>query len=634
MTAKAKRIVELEGLIIHHKQLYYRGQADISDEAYDSLEDELRASDPDSYALQRVGFEVSDPEKKIRHTQPMLSLDKTRDPDAVTEWMAGEPCAVTVKLDGSSASLVYAGGHFQLAKSRGDGEMGENLTRHFQHIRFPTLLFQPIWRGRDVEIRGEVCIEQKQFKTLSAEMERRGLDRPKSIRNIVAGLLHRETELDLCTHLNFIAYEILADDLNLPGEKSQFLLLEEEGFGLPPRWHIDSGETFKEVLDEYVTQMEDYPYLSDGLVVAIEDRAVRQARGSTAHHPKGKLAFKFRSDSTETTVREVLLDVGRTGKLTFVALVDPVELSGACVQRVTLHNAKYVSDHQVGTGCRIQITRSGEVIPKHERTVAEGQPVELPSRCPRCRTTLERSESGVDLLCPNPLCPSRQLGRVSHWIAVCGIEHVGDETLAKLSAAGLVDSVSDLYRLRPEQVADLEGLAEKSAKNITSSIQGSLEMDLQTFLAALSIEGLGKGVARLLMQGLDGLDALRAADTEILEEIHGIGPILAHNILHGLAERGWPLLEELGKLGLRIKGPSTKEADRSLEGKTFVITGKLSRPRKELQTWIESRGGKVTGSVTSQTDFLICNESSSSSKYEKAVKLGIPILDETGLMDP
>ncbi|MBN2496490.1 MAG: NAD-dependent DNA ligase LigA [Deltaproteobacteria bacterium] len=629
--ARRKRIQEIEKLLVHHKQLYYRGRAEISDAAYDALEDELRDLDPSSYALQVVGYEVG--EQKIRHERPMLSLDKSREVEEIIGWMAGQACAVSYKMDGSSASLVYEAGKFVLAKTRGDGTFGENLTRYFRTIRFPGLLFDPHWRGRDVEIRGELCISKARFDELADEMARRGLGRPKSIRNIVAGLLHRETELDLCAYLDFLGYEIFSDELGLETETQKFDLLASEGFATPVHERLDSPDAFPDFVERYQRALESHAYLTDGLVVAIDDLAAQLARGFTAHHPKGKIAFKFKSDTAVTSVRSIEVDVGRTGKLTFVGQVDPVELSGATVQRVTLHNAKYIEDHQINAGCRIEITRSGEVIPKHEQTIETAGAYRFPTACPRCGTALVRSDTGVDLVCPDPACPSRSLGRIANWIDVVDIEFIGDETLAKLAERGLVEGIADLYRLRVEDMEVLEGLGRRSARNIVESIASSKRLSLAAFLTALGIEGLGKGVAKLIVQAFPSVAALEGAGRDELLAISGIGEVLADNLQGGLTSFGWPLLDELSGLGVEIadEGSAAAAGGQALAGKTFVITGTLSRPRKEIQRLIEQHGGKVAGSVSKQTSYLVCNQASSSSKYKKARELDVAVLTEEEL---
>lgn len=620
---------ELEQAVIYHKQKYYRGEPKISDAEYDALEDELRGLRPDSHALQVVGYEVG--EQKVKHARPMLSLDKSRDPDDIVEWMAGEECLVTDKLDGSSASLVYEGGAFKLAKTRGDGIYGENLTAHFKYVVCPKVLYDPAWKGMDVEIRGEVCITRQSFEELSDEMARRKLDRPKSIRNIVAGLLHRKIDHDLCRFLHFMAYEIISDQVALDTEESKMNLLGQEGFRTPRCRKITSGEGLKKIIADYSATINSYQYLTDGLVVSVNNISRQLGRGFTGHHPKGKIAFKLKSDIAVTTINDILVDVGRTGKLTFVGVVDPVVLSSARVQHVTLHNVRYIKDHNINVGARIEITRSGEVIPKHIKTIELAGNYVFPTQCPLCGYSLNYSATKTDLRCFNPQCDSRIYGRVKQWIELTDIDHIGDLTLRKLFDSNLISGVQDLYDLRADQLAKLERLEEKSAQNIVDSISKATNLTLEQSLSGLCIEGLGKGVAKLLVKAYPTVSGLRNASEDDFKTIDGIGEVIAHNVYVGLRDYGWPLFDALKTRGVIINDAKSSTRLSSLGGTTFVITGSLTKPRKEIKSLIEAFGGKVTGSVSKNTSYLVCNQPSSSSKYKKAQQLGVPIITEDQL---
>lgn len=632
---KDKRIAELERLIIHHKQKYYRGETEISDEEYDAFEDELRKLDPHNYVLQVVGYEVT--EQKVRHDRPMLSLDKTREPTEAVDWMAGDPCVISDKLDGSSASVIFAGGVFSLAKTRGDGVFGENITPYFAHIRAPKLLLSDAWRGKNVEIRGEVCITRDDFEKLAGEMKRRGLGRPSSIRNIVAGLLHRKDNLDLCRYLEYFAYEVFCDELDIPTEMDKFRLLTEEGFGVPRYRRITTGDELFESIAEYSARTADggYDYLTDGLVLSVDDVRAQIDRGFTAHHPKGKLAFKFKSGVATTTVRDIEVNLGRTGRLTFVGIVDPVKLSHATVRRVTLNNVKYIRDHRINVGAVIEITRSGEVIPKHERTLEPAGDYPFPERCPVCETQLKPSDTEVDLVCPNELCPAKRKNRVAHWIAMVGIDNIGDETLAKLFEKELVEGIEDLYDLDWRRLSELDKLAEKSARKIVENIQNNKKVPLENFLAGLGIDGLGKGVAALIAERYPKLEHLRGVSEEDLASIPGIGEVLARNVVSSMASFGWELHERLAARGIEVlpAAPQARAGENPLSGETFVITGALSEPRGKIKKRIESAGGKVAGAVSGNTDYLVCNEVSGSSKYKKAQELGVSIIDEEKLAE-
>lgn len=630
-----KRKKELEDLIIYHKQKYYKGEAEISDEHFDKLEDELRALDPKSYALELVGFEVM--EDKIKHDQPMLSLAKSREIPDVLDWMENEKCFVTYKMDGSSASLIYKDGEFTMGKTRGDGVYGENLTKYFKYIDTPKKLKSSELKGKDLEIRGEVCITKGKFDELCVEMENRKLSKPKSIRNIVAGLLHKKTDLDLCGYLDFIGYEIFCDDSGIETEEEKLAVLKKEGFVIPEYFMAETEEDVKRIIDGYAEAIEKYQYLTDGLVFSIDSIESQIGRGFTGHHPKGKLAYKFKSDTAFTKVKDIIVDVGRTGKLTYVGIVEPVELSGATVQRVTFHNIKYIADNDLNIGCEIEITRSGEVIPKHERTIKKNGVYESPKVCPVCGDPVKMNETEVDLFCYNPLCKSKLYGQISNWIKKTGIENIGDGTLGKLYEEKIVTDVKSLYQLKVEDIAGLEKLGERSAKKIVDNIESSKNIELITFLNALGIDGLGKGVSKLIVEEKRTLAAIKAMKYEDFVSIKGIGEILAEQIINGLNQYGWNLLEELKEFGVVVTDLPEEDEDEGndsmFSGKAFVITGKLSRPRKEIEKFIEENGGKNTKSVSKNTSYLVCNEKSSSSKYVKAEKLGISIITEELLFE-
>ena len=634
------RLEELEQLIATHKQLYYKGEAQLSDEEYDTLEEELRQLDPNSYMLQRVGYVVSD--QKVKHTKPMLSLEKTKDLAELEQWVGSDECIMSEKMDGTAASLIYEQGLFTLAKTRGDGQVGENMTKHFEHISFPDRLTLDFWRSKDVEIRGEVVISKENFDKLSADMESRGLDLPNSIRNIVAGLLHKKSDLDLCKYLTFKAYSFIKDDSMVRSESEIFKTLRSEGFSIPGFQGVDSSNVRK-VVESYADYGQPWSgqFLTDGLVIAVSDLTKQLARGFTNHHPKGKIAFKFDSERSVTTIDDILVDVGRTGKVSFVAKVRPVELSGAVISRVTLHNAKYIKDHNINVGAEIEITRSNEVIPKHCKTVTDNGEYHHSMNCPVCGQGLAWSDTHVDLMCDNSICPAKVIGKVEHWIKVVGIDNIGESTLEQLYISELVSDVSDLYRLTPEDLAGLDRMGKRSANKIVKNIQDNREIPLETFLAALGIDGLGRGVSKLLVEEYSSIDDIHtwvqskdlrvSAHIKDLMKIEGIGEVLAQNIALALTEdKFWADIQELYQLGVVILAKEDESAS-PLKGMTFVITGSLSKPRKAIQNWIAQRGGKATGSVSAKTTHLVCNAKSSSSKYVKAESLGLPIITEEEL---
>lgn len=629
----------LENQIAKHKQAYYNGHAQISDEEFDKLEDQLRAIDPDNYMLQKVGYEVT--EQKIKHTTPMLSLEKTKDISILKKWMSNHFCLLSEKMDGTAASLLYEKGIFKLAKTRGDGLVGENITPHFQYISFPDKLTLDTWIGKDIEIRGELVISKTNFARLQSEMEQRGLDVPFSMRNIVAGLLHKKSDLDLCKYLTFKAYGLDSLDKafiqSLKTETTVFSVLTLEGFDTPKSVFAYADDIQACIENYEKEELNKGEYLTDGLVIAIDNRVNQLARGFTNHHPKGKIAFKFSSEKAITKIENILVDVGRTGKISFVAEVTPIELSGALISKVTLHNAKYLKDHEINIGAIIEITRSNEVIPKHVKTINSNGDYVYPVQCPFCASYLRLSDNEVDLYCPNNQCSAQIQGKIENWITLVGIDNLGDSTLLQLINKGLVKNIQDLYKLTVQDLYELDRMGKRSATKLIKNIEASKKIPINVFLSALNIDGLGKGTSKIVAKICPDLAALSAlicspgAESRLMKE-EGIGQITADNIVKGLYENDfWALVQELRQLGLEILDYEDAGA-KPFSGKNFVITGALSAPRKTIQTGIEAKGGKVSSSVSAKTNYLICNaKESSSSKYKKAVELGIQIITETDL---
>ena len=623
----SEREKELEGFILKHKRLYYTGNAEISDIEFDKKEDELRVLNPENKALFSVGFDTF--EEKIKHKRPMLSLGKTRDPQDVCDWLEGERAIVSYKMDGSAASLIFFDQKFLMAKTRGDGVFGENLTPYMKYLDFPKKID---FSEKEIELRGEICITRSNFDRLSEEMVKRELPRPNSIRNVVAGLLHRKDHRDLCKYLDFITYEIFSDETLIKNEKEEFDLFKKNGFSIPKIvTDIVTDEDVKNVIEDYQEYLDEYQYLTDGLVFSIDDLDSQLERGFTNHHPKGKMAFKLKSDLAVSRVKDIEISVGRTGKLTFVGIIDPVYLSNANVKRLTFHNVKYIKDHNLNIGAKIQITRSGEVIPKHEKTLESSGIYKFPENCPFCKQKIIMSETGIDLLCLNENCSSRALGHIENWISIIELEDLGEETIRRFFELKLVRSIEDLYKITREDIMFLEGFGEKSADNIINSIKSKKEIGFAKFLAALGIDGMGKGTAKVIAGEISTFEELLKKNEEELSAIHGIGDVLAESILMGAKGFGNDLYEKLKTYNISISASRLNNKEGKYAGKIFVITGSLSKSRKDIAAYIEENGGKVSGSVSKNTSYLLCNKPSNSSKYKKAEKLSIKIITEKDL---
>jgi DNA ligase (NAD+) len=316
-----------------------------------------------------------------------------------------------------------------------------------------------------------------------------------------------------------------------------------------------------------------------------------------------------------------------------VGEITPVELSGATVRRVTLNNARYIEDNDINIGCEIELTRSGEVIPKHERTITKSGVYQFPLLCPACQTDLVRSTTNIDLMCENPNCPAQKKGRILNWITVTGIENIGPQTLERFFDLNLVTRIEDLYFLTPGMIENLEGLGKKSAEKITNNISQTKKISFETFLTALGLDGLGKGVARLIVAKYPSIEQLKLkGNIDELKKIDGIGEILAGNIMMGFENYAYELAENLKSAGVEISEYIPEQKGGKLTGQKFVITGRLSKPRKEIEEFILNLGGEISSAVSKNTSFLLCNEPSESSKSRKAESLNIPIISEDDLI--
>lgn len=625
------RISELEELILKHKQLYYLGSAQISDEEYDRLEDELRLLSPQNPVLRQVGHQLSDGEK-LKHRIPMLSLEKSRTLIGVVEWQNQQEILATYKMDGSSCSVVYESLQFVLAKTRGDGEFGENITKGFNHLAFSKKL-ETENLPANLEIRGEVVISRENFEKLSSEMGRRGLEKPKSVRNVVAGLLRRKDDLDLCRFLDFIAYEIISESeiSGVQTEAEKIQLLQKLGMQVPQFKLLQNSEMVEDFIEDYKTAKENLPYLTDGIVFAVNNLFDQKQRGFTNHHPKGKLAFKLQADSAVTMVKDIEIAVKRSGKVSFIGIVEPVELAEATISRVSLHNMNYILENEINIGSLIEIVRSNEVIPKHQKTLQTNGVYTMPVVCPECKNDLIKSDSGVDLICNNPDCSSMNFYKLLHWVDVVNIEDFSEKSLEKLYDDGIVKSIADLYRLRIAQVLTMDGYKEKSAAKLIKNIDKRRKIDFTTFLTAVSISGMGFSIAGLITEVYPDLSSLSVVTKIDLLQIKGIGEVLADNLLNSLNYLK-NVQDELQSVGVEIVPAEVVDRSALLWfGKNFVITGTLNRPRKEIVVYIETLGGKVTDAVSANTHYLVANVASGSSKFKKAKELNIPLISEEKL---
>ena len=644
------RIGYLEAEVLRHKELYYRdSEPEISDAEFDALEEELRRLREDypevaagvvpeeESALVQVGSSRDNAFQPVRHETPMLSLDKVHTEEDLRDWLQkhpGEQMAIWPKFDGVSLSLTYKEGKLVRAASRGDGQIGEDITQNA--IRVDGVR-RTLEEKIDCEIRGEVVMLRSEFDRYNKAHPEKPLSNP---RNAVSGTLRLKDPQDARGRkLQFYAFDVI---INEPTR--QPLNKRLEGLGFPPEGYGE-GSTADEVLD-FIRQLENnrdgLDYEIDGIVIKIADPDKYHALGTTSHHPRGAMAMKMAAEIGETEIEEVEWAVGKTGKVVPRARIRKLFLAGTNIEYATLHNLEDIRRKGIRTGQRVQIKRAGDVIPfiigpadGHE---SAGQDIPIPSDCPSCGSPLvELGESKI-LQCENSkLCPAQASRRLEHWVSRSGadIEGLSARTLERLEEAGLVQHPSDIYSLRVEDLENIEGLGRKSAENIIEAIDQKKDLGLRRALVAWSIPNASEGTAkRLCLAGYETPEEIRDATVEELSEVEDIGPVVAQSIYDFFqAPETEKELQKLAAAGVQLRvhdedRPVRLEKSTSLTGKTVCLTGTLSVSRSEFKKKLEAVGAKPTGSVSSRTDYLLAG-SDAGSKLQKARDLGVQVISES-----
>jgi DNA ligase (NAD+) len=617
--------------LTEYRATYYAGAPRVSDAAYDALEDELRALDPTNAFLARVGTPVvADAWEKARHEIPMGSLNKVTNEQELGEWVArceellakderdgiADDLFVAEKLDGISIELLYRDGRFVDAITRGDGEVGERITPNVKRMRgVPPRIADE----RALSVRGEIILRLGDMQMHFPDYA--------SPRNAAAGTARR-LDGQGNEHLTVLCYD-LADELDLSTEEQKHERLRSFGFATPNSFR----GTLADVLEVYRGYAErtraTLDYEIDGLVVRANQLVQQVHLGEVNRRPRGAIAFKFASPQKVTRVVDIRWDTGPSGRVTPVAIVEPVELVGATVRRASLHNVARVRELGIGVGDEVLVSRRNDVIPYVEEVVShDGDDEQPPTRCSVCQQPV--ALDGEYLLCRNRECPALVEGRIRNWIGAIGALEWGDKLVAALVAKELVREPRDLYRLTVSDIAALERHGEKSAQNALDQLHGRMPLRLPVFLAALGIPGFAIQTARLIVAaGYGDIDAVMGAGVEELAAVPGLGDIKARAIVEGLAARA----EEIERLRAAGIVPVSQDEAGPLAGRTFCITGSHSRPRKELVQLIEDHGGRVLSGVTKELSYLIiADPSSSSSKATKARRYGTQLIDQQGLM--
>jgi DNA ligase (NAD+) len=660
--AARKRVDQLRKLIARHDHLYYAlDRPEVSDAEYDALMRELRTLEaahpellvPDS-PTQRVSGQASDAFATVEHLAPMLSLENATSEADLREFEArikrvlpavdfsyvSEP-----KVDGLGVALLYEDGVLKRGATRGDGRLGEDVTPNLRTIRsIPLRLVGSLASCRRVEVRGEVYMSHAAFERLNRDLEAQGEAPFANPRNAAAGAVRqKDPGVTAKRDLRIFVYQLShAEPFPFEAHSEVLLALRESGLATNPRSQpcatLDEVWAYCQRLE---SERDRLGYDADGAVVKVDSLGHQRRLGTTAHHPRWAIAYKFPARSAETRVLDFKVNVGRTGALTPAAVLAPVRIGGVTINNTTLHNFNEVQRLDVRQGDTVVVERAGDVIPHIVRVLldrrpADAVPLPLPDRCPVCGSSASRPEGEVVVRCTNAACPAQIKESLLHFGSrgAMDIEHLGEVVVDQLVERGLVHDFADLYVLTVAQLAELERLAEKSATNLVNAIAGSRSRGLSRVLYALGIRFVGDRAARLLAEHFGSVDRVAGATVEEISEIHGIGPRIAESVrLFFDQPPNQKAVERLREVGVVLEEASRPAGPRPLAGKTFVLTGALDQmSRDEAKTRIARLGGRVSSSVSRKTDYVVAGEEAGS-KLEDARRLGVAVLDEAAFLD-
>ena len=668
-----KKMDKLRGEIRRHEHLYYVLDApEIGDAEYDALMNELKKLEAAHSELvtgdsptQRVGGKPAEGFKKAAHSRPMLSLDNAYNAEELADWdrrvheLAGNlPAEYTaeLKLDGLSVALRYepaedGGARLAMGLTRGDGQIGEDVTSNIRTIRSVPLRISKeqlqrvrALEGQAFEVRGEVVMPEKAFQLLNEERVQQGLPPAVNPRNAAAGTLRTlEPSIVANRRLVLFAYFLLVNgEYFAAGQTATLDALTALGFRVNPhRGQVDSVEDMMKFIDGAENKRETLGYEIDGVVLKVDAHATQQRLGYTGRAPRWAIAYKFTAKAGITQVRGIIISVGRTGKLTPTADLNPVFIGGTTVSRATLHNADFIERLGLLIGDWVKVERGGDVIPKVAEVIDDKdhprgtKKFAFPKNCPECGNAVVREEGEVDWRCVNADCPAKLRESLLHFGArgVMNIEGLGDAVVQQLLDRGLVHSVADLYSLTEEQLVSLERFAEKSARTLLEEIENSKKAGLARVLMGLGIRFVGERTAELLAQEFGSIDAIIAASAEELERVEEVGPRISEAILDFVSRpANRELVQRLKDAGVEMTAEK-KPRSTQLAGLTFVLTGTLpTLSRDEAKAKIEAAGGKTAGSVSKKTSYVVAGEEAGS-KLDKAKELKIPVIDEAGLLE-
>jgi DNA ligase (NAD+) len=653
----AARIETLRREIRRHDALYHgQDRPEISDAEYDTLKRELVALEAEHPELrtgdsptQTVGSRPGEAFAPVEHRAAMLSLDNAMSADDLREFEArlrrAQPGArfayvCEPKIDGLGVALLYENGRFTRGATRGDGRVGEDVTHTLATLEaIPRRLTGPLARARTLEVRGEVYMPRSAFRELNARLEEAGEDPFANPRNAAAGAVRqKDPAVTKARPLAIFLYHVSeVEGVTLTSHWQTLETLRASGFPVNPESR--RAEDLDAVL-AYSTEIEarrdGLDYEADGVVVKVDDLEQQRRLGATAHHPRWAIAYKFTARQATTRVLEITINVGKTGALTPGATLEPVQLAGVTVSAVSLHNEDEVRRKDVRVGDTVLIERAGDVIPYLVKVIEDKRPpgtvpFRMPDRCPACGAAAERPEGEAIWRCTNSACPAQLKERLFHWgwRRAMDIEHLGEGVITQLVDKGIVHDFADLYHLTVEQLSELERLAEKSAANLHRAIEASKTRGLSRLLNGLGIRMVGERAAQLLAVRFGSMDNLEKASEAEINEIHGVGPEIARAVRSFFDEpRNRETIGRLREAGLSLTEEGHTDGPRPLDGKSLVLTGSLrALTRDQARDLVLRLGGRVTGSVSKKTDYVVVGEDPGS-KADDARRLKVPVLDE------
>jgi len=656
-----KNMEALREKIRHHEYLYYvLDRPEISDAEFDKLMRKLKdleAAHPELITAdsptQRVGGEPREGFVKAPHSSPMLSLDNTYSEEELRDWerrvheLSGRTdvdYVCELKLDGMSLALIYEGGKLVRGITRGDGSVGEDVTLNVRTVRsvplsIPKEKLKKAGIPADFEVRGELLMPTAAFKKVNEERERKGLATFANPRNFTAGTVRQlDANVTAERRMDFFPYILLVNGRTYFDRHWKTLdALVAAGFKVNPnRRLVHTMEEVWAFIQEWEGKREALEYEIDGIVVKVDRTGLQDELGFTGKAPRWAIAYKYAARAGITKLEDIRVQVGRTGKLTPVAMLAPVLIGGTTVRNATLHNMDEIERLGVKIGDWVQVERGGDVIPKVAKVIEDKEHprgtrvFEMPEKCPVCGTKVVRTEGEVDYRCVNANCPAKLRETILHFASrgVMNIDGMGDALVTQLTERGLVKNVADIYKLSKDDLLSLERMGDKSAQNILDEIENSKKLPLERVIYGLGIRMVGERTAQFLAEHFGSMAALESAGVEELQNVNEVGPRIAESIVEffGIAANR-KLVERLREAGLTLKGQK-KERGTKLAGKTFVLTGTLAHfTRDEAKKMIEDAGGKVAGSVSKKTDYVVAG-TEAGSKLDKAKELGVRVINE------